>query len=366
MVFMNVAATIPTGALAERWRFSALTAYAVFMSTILYPVYACWVWGGGWLSQLGLNFGLGNGHVDLAGATVVHMTGGVTALAGARVLGPRIGKFNADGSANPIPGHNIPMVVVGTLILALGWLGLNVAGTVNEFEGVAIRVALCTMLASAAGCCTAMLSMWVLYGKPDPTMGCNGLLAGLVAITAGCAFITPAMAVFIGGIAGMLVASSVLFVEKSLRLDDPVGAVSVHGVCGAFGALCVGLLADGSAGSGWNGVVKESPLGLFNGGGVAQLAAQAVGVVANLLWSFPVALGFFMLLNRFWGMRVTARDEIAGLDIPELGVSGYVDEEPIDVKRAGQDHLSQHGPGVPVTDSHKAPRPEKPPAHGRP
>jgi Amt family ammonium transporter len=347
MVFMDTAATIPTGALAERWKFSAFMIYGLFMSMILYPVYACWVWGGGWLSQMGVNFGLGNGHMDFAGSSVVHMTGGLTALAGAIVLGPRIGKFNNDGTANAIPGHNIPMVVVGTLILAFGWFGFNAGSTLAATDGRLAAVAANTMLASAAGCIASILYMWAVFGKPDPTMGCNGLLAGLVAITAPCAFVTGPGSVMIGGLAGTLVVWSVLFVEKGLKVDDPVGAVSVHGVCGAFGCLCIGLFASGDYGSGWNGVADKKPLGLFYGGGVEQLIAQAVGVATNLLWVFPVAFLFFKLLDLVWGNRVTAKDEILGLDITQMGVPGYVSEDPVEVKMAGQDHLTTQGPGVP-------------------
>jgi Amt family ammonium transporter len=347
MVFMDTAATIPTGAMAERWKFSAFMIYGLFMSAILYPIYACWVWGGGWLSQLGVNFGLGNGHMDFAGSSVVHMTGGITALTGAMVLGPRIGKFNQDGSANAIPGHNIPMVVVGTLILAFGWFGFNAGSTLAATDGRLASVAVCTMLASAAGCCSSILYMWAVFGKPDPTMGCNGLLAGLVAITAPCAFVNPISAVIIGGLAGIIVVWAVLFVEKVLKVDDPVGAVSVHGVCGAFGCLCIGLFADGVYGAGWNGVTNKTPLGLFYGGGFEQLIAQCIGVITNVLWVFPVSFLFFKFVDLVWGNRVTAKDEITGLDITEMGVPGYVVEDPIDVKRAGQDHLTTHGPGVP-------------------
>jgi Amt family ammonium transporter len=350
LVFMDTAATIPTGAMAERWRFSAFMLYGLFMSMILYPVYACWVWGGGWLSQLGVNFGLGNGHMDFAGSSVVHMTGGLTALAGAIVLGPRIGKFNKDGSANAIPGHNIPMVVVGTLILAFGWFGFNAGSTLAATNGRLAAVATNTMLASAAGCISSLLYMWAVFGKPDPTMGCNGMLAGLVAITAPCAFVSAPGAVIIGCIAGVLVVWSVLFVERVLKVDDPVGAVSVHGVCGAFGCLAIGLFASGDYGAGWNGVANKTPLGLFYGGGFEQLAAEAIGVVANLLWVFSCAFIFFKFVDVVWGNRVTAKDEIAGLDITEMGVPGYVVEDPIDVKRAGQDHLTTHGPGVPRTN----------------
>ncbi len=347
MVFMDTAATIPTGALAERWKFSAFMIYGLFISMFLYPVFACWVWGGGWLSQLGVNFGLGNGHIDFAGSSVVHMTGGMTALAGAIVLGPRIGKFNKDGSANAIPGHNIPMVVVGTLILAFGWFGFNAGSTLAGTDGRLASVATCTMLASAAGCCSALLYMWAVFGKPDPTMGCNGLLAGLVSITAPCAFVNPLGAVLIGGFAGLLVVWSVLFIERVLKVDDPVGAVSVHGVCGAWGCLAIGLFADGKYGAGWNGVADKTPLGLFYGGGLQQLAAEAIGVATNFLWVFTVAFLFFKLVDVVWGNRVTAKGEITGLDITEMGVAGYVIEDPIEVKRAEEEHLTHYGPGVP-------------------
>jgi Amt family ammonium transporter len=347
MVFMATSATIPTGAMAERWKFSAFMVYGLFMSMLIYPVYACWVWGGGWLADLGANFGLGNGHMDFAGSSVVHMTGGLTALAGAIVLGPRIGKFNKDGSANAIPGHSIPMVVLGTLILAFGWFGFNGGSTLALTDGRTASVCVCTMLASAAGMVASISYMWLVFGKPDPTMACNGMLAGLVAITAPCAFVKPLAAVIIGLVAGVLVIWSVLFVEKVLRVDDPVGAVSVHGVCGAFGCLCIGLFADGKYGTGWNGVASKTPLGLFYGGGVEQLIAQAIGVAANVLWAFPVASLSFMIIEKTIGNRVPARDEIAGLDIPEMGIAGYISEEPVIVRNAGQELLSIHGPGVP-------------------
>jgi Amt family ammonium transporter len=348
MVFMDTAATIPTGAMAERWKFSAFIIFGFFLSMILYPVYACWVWGGGWLADLGVNFGFGNGHIDFAGSSVVHMTGGVTALAGALILGPRIGKFNKDGSANAIPGHNIAMVVLGTLILAFGWFGFNAGSTLALTDGRLASVAVCTMLATAAGCLSSILYMWAVFGKPDPTMGCNGLLAGAVAITAPCAFVNPVGAVIIGALAGVLVIWSVLFVERVLKVDDPVGAVSVHGVCGAFGCLCIGLFADGKYGAGWNGVADSTPLGLFYGGSAGQLIAQSIGVVANILWVFPVALAFFWIVEKLHGNRVRAIDEINGLDIPEMGVSGYVNEDIFPVQQAGEEHLNTHGPGVPT------------------
>ena len=184
MVFMDTTATIPTGTLAERWKFSSFMVYGFFISMVIYPVFGCWTWGGGWLADLGVNFGLGNGHVDFAGSSVVHMTGGVCALAGGMIVGPRIGKFNKDGSANAIPGHNVPMVVTGTFILAFGWFGFNPGSSLAATDLRIASVAVCTMLATAAGALSSMLYMWAVFGKPDPTMGCNGLLAGAVAITA--------------------------------------------------------------------------------------------------------------------------------------------------------------------------------------
>ena len=192
-----------------------------------------------------------------------------------------------------------------------------------------------------------MLYMWFVFGKPDPTMACNGMLAGLVAITAPCAFVNPLGATIIGAVAGILVIWSVLFVERVLKVDDPVGAVSVHGVCGAFGCLCIGLFADGKYGAGWNGVADKTPLGLFYGGGVEQLAAEAIGVAANILWVFPVAFLCFTVIEKTMGNRVSAKDEIQGLDIPEMGILGYVNEDPVIVQNAGQEHLNTQGPGVP-------------------
>lgn len=254
MVFMDTAATIPTGAMAERWKFKAFFIYGFFISMLTYPLFANWVWGGGWLSQLGKNFGLGHGFVDFAGSSVVHMVGGVTALAGAMVLGPRIGKFNKDGTPNAIPGHHIPMALAGTFILAFGWFGFNAGSTLAGTDLRIGVIATNTMLASASGAIVAALYMWTVYGKPDPSMAANGMLAGLVAITAPCAFVNSVSAFLIGAVAGVLVCWSVLFVERVLKLDDPVGAISVHGTCGAWGVISLGLLADGVYGDGFNGV----------------------------------------------------------------------------------------------------------------
>ena len=320
-VFMDTAATIPTGAMAERWRFSSFLVYGVFMSTLLYPLYGNWVWGGGWLSALGAHFGLGHGHVDFAGSTVVHMTGGVTALAGTLVLGPRAGKFRRDGAILATPGHNLPFTVVGTLILAFGWFGFNTGSTLAASDPRIATIAVNTMLSSAAGAVIALLYVWWVGGKPDIGMCCNGLLGGLVAITGPCAFVEPAAAVLIGVIAGLLTPFAVMTLERRFRVDDPVGAISVHGVCGTWGALALGLFADGTYGSGWNGV--EGPVrGLFFGD-ASQLGAQCVGVAANLLFVFPMAYAFFRVVDRVVGNRVPAEVEWAGLDTVEMGSEAY-------------------------------------------
>jgi Amt family ammonium transporter len=349
-MFADTAATIPTGAMAERWKFKAFLAYGFVASMLIYPVFGCWAWGNGWLADLGMMFGLGNGLVDLAGSSVVHMTGGLMALAGALALGPRIGKFNKNGTVNAIPGHNVPFVILGTLLLVFGWLGFN-AGRAADATDLRIgSIATCTLLATAAGCLTSMLVMWASYGRPDPTMTCNGLLAGAVAISASCGFVNPIGAVAIGALAGALVVGSILFVEKGLKIDDPVGAISVHGVCGAFGTLCVGLFATGEYGGGLNGVV-EPPIGLLHGGGFGQLLAQLVGVVANVAWTLPVSLLAFAVIGRLVGNRVSARAEVEGLDVPEMGVLGYVPEETYAVQTASQDYLATFGPGVPPKGS---------------
>ncbi len=320
-VFMDTAATIPTGAMAERWRFSAFLVYGAFMSMLLYPLYGNWVWGGGWLSSLGVNAGLGHGHVDFAGSSVVHMTGGVTALAGAIVLGPRLGKYRADGTLGAMPGHNLPLSVLGTLILAFGWFGFNAGSTLSASDPRIAVIAVNTMLASSAGAIAALGYVWFSLRKPDVGMACNGLLGGLVAITASCAFVSPAAAVSIGLVAGVLVVRSVMLLERRLGVDDPVGAVAVHGMCGAWGALALGLFADGSYGFGWNGVAGPVR-GLFFGD-AGQFGAQCIGVLTNLLFVFGMAFGFFRLIERTMGNRVSAEVEYAGLDALEMGTDAY-------------------------------------------
>ena len=322
MVFMDTAATIPTGALAERWKFASFAVFSVFIGALIYPVFANWAWGGGWLSQLGKNFHLGHGYVDFAGSGVVHLTGGVMALVTAVLLGARRGKYNADGSANVIPAHNLPMALLGTFILAFGWFGFNAGSTLAGTDLRISVIAVNTMLAGAAGSCAAMIYMWTRHGKPDPAMIANGALAGLVAITAPCAFVTAPAAVLIGVLAGLLVSLAAPFIDEQLRIDDPVGAIAVHGVNGLFGVLAVGLFADGTYGDGTNGVAG-GVRGLFYGDGT-QIVAQGVGVITNILWvgfSAFVAWKITGVLVR--GHRVDAKVEDAGLDIPEMGVLAY-------------------------------------------
>ena len=321
VVFMDTAATVPTGALAERWKFSAFFVYGFFMAMFLYPLYGNWVWGGGWLAQLGVNLGLGHGHVDFAGSSVVHMTGGVTGLAGAIILGPRIGKFRRGGAIGLLPGHNIPMAVVGTLVLAFGWFGFNAGSTLAASDPRIGVIAVNTMLASAAGALFAMLYLWHRYNKPDIAMACNGLLGGLVAITAPCAFVSPAAAALIGAIAGLIVVGSVLELERRFRVDDPVGAISVHAVCGAWGALALGIFADGSYGDGWNGVA--GPVRGLLYGDVGQFFAQLIGVTVNAVVVFGLALLFFMIVEQTMGNRVLAEVEWTGLDALEMGTDAY-------------------------------------------
>jgi ammonium transporter, Amt family len=320
-VFMDTAATIPTGAMAERWKFSAFLFYGLFMSTFLYPLYGNWVWGGGWLSALGVNAGLGHGHVDFAGSSVVHMTGGVTALAGTLVLGPRLGKYRADGTVAAMPGHNLPMSALGTLILAFGWFGFNAGSTLSASDSRIALVAVNTMLGSSAGAVAALLYVWVTLRKPDLGVTCNGLLGGLVAITAPCAFVSPAAAVLIGMVAGVLVVVTVQLLERRLQVDDPVGAVSVHGVCGLWGALALGLFADGTYGVGWNGVAGPVRGILF--GDPGQLGAQCIGVVTNVVFVFGAASAFFWALERLMGNRVPPEVEHSGLDALEMGTDAY-------------------------------------------
>ena len=323
MVFMDTTATIPTGSMAERWTFKTFMVYGILVGAIIYPLYANWVWGGGWLSKLGSNFNLGHGHVDFAGSSVVHMTGGVLAFVGAKMLGPRLGKFNKDGTPNAIPGHHIPMAVVGCFILAFGWFGFNTGSTLAGTDLRIGVIAVNTMLASAGGAFAAALYMWLLYGKPDISMAANGLLAGLVAITAPCAFVTAPVAVLIGVIAGIILCWSVFFVERTLKIDDPVGAISVHGVNGAWGVLALGLFADGTYGDGWNGV-PGTVKGLLYGD-ASQFLAQCIGTLTNIVYVAAIGYVVFKILDVTMGLRVDPEYEVEGLDQHEVAVVAYPD-----------------------------------------
>jgi len=322
LVFMDTAATIPTGSMAERWRFKPFVIYALFISAILYPLYANWAWGGGFLSQLG-TLGLGSGYVDFAGSGVVHSIGGWCALAGAIVIGPRIGKFNKDGSSNVILGHNQILALLGTFILAFGWFGFNPGSTFGASGNGALRigiVAAVTLLASGFGAAAAMVYTWWTEGKPNPGMMANGMLAGLVAITAPSGFVGPIAAAVIGVIAGVLVCLSVAFFDR-IRVDDPVGAISVHGVNGLWGVLATGIFADGTANYGGFQVT-----GLLYGN-VGQFGAQVVGAIVAFAWAFGASYLFFKILDRIVPMRVSPEVELAGLDIPEMGIAGYIPDQ---------------------------------------
>jgi Amt family ammonium transporter len=323
VVSMNISATIPTGAMAERWTFKSFMVYGFFIAMFIYPLYAHWVWGGGWLAQLGRNFGLGHGVLDFAGSSVIHMLGGVSALAGAIVLGPRMGKFKTDGNPNAIPGHHVPMAIIGCLILFFGWFGLTSGSTLAAGDLRIGVIAVNTMLASVAASFSAMCYMWFFYGKPDLSLSANGLLSGLVAITAPCAFVSPMGAVIIGLVAGMLCCASVFFVERTLKVDDPVGAVSVHGTCGAWGLIALGLFADGTYGDGLNNVAGAVK-GLFYGD-ASQFVAEIIGVVVNFVFVFVVMYAFFKTLDKMIPLRVSEEVEFEGLDQSEVAVTAYPD-----------------------------------------
>lgn len=323
MVFMDTTATIPTGAGAERWRFKSFTIFSLCVGGFIYSIYGCWMWGGGWLSQLGRDAGLGHGAVDYAGSSVVHLQGGVLAFILAKMLGPRIGKYDEMGNPRPIFGHHMPMVMFGTFVLAFGWFGFNAGSTLAGTSERIGLIAVNTMLAGAASTLVSALYMWKLYGKPDPSMMCNGMLGGLVAITAPCAFVSPVAAFIIGAFAGLITVLGVLFWERR-GVDDPVGAISVHGLSGLWGILSVGLFADGTFGDGYNGVAG-TVTGLFYGDhSPKQLAAQAIAAVTCIACNILIGGGTLLLIGRFLGSnRVPPEVELAGLDIPEMGAPGY-------------------------------------------
>jgi Amt family ammonium transporter len=324
VAFMDTTATIPTGSMAERWRWKSFIVWGLFCGAIYYPLFAGWTWGGGWLAKTWDTMSLGAGYVDFAGSGVVHAVGGAAALAGAVVLGPRLGKFGRDGKPRALPGHHIPMAMLGTFILLFGWFGFNAASTFAVTDIQFAVVATNTAIAAAFGATAAML--WIMFrtGKPDPGMMANGMLAGLVAITAPCAFVATWAAAVIGLIAGVIVIESIFIVERRFKVDDPVGAISVHGVNGIFGVLAVGIFANGSYGAGWNGSDSSGVEGVIKGDW-GQLGAQALGALVICTVIFGLVFGFFKLQNRWTkvGIRPTEEDELAGLDLPEMGVLAY-------------------------------------------
>jgi len=335
MVFMDTTATIVTGACAERWSLKSFFAFSIIIGGFIYPMFGNWVWGGGWLAQLGYRLGLGHGAVDYAGSGVVHLQGGSLALITAYLIGPRIGKYDEHGKPRPILGHDIPMVQLGTFILAFGWFGFNAGSSLAGSDGRIGIVAVNTMIAGMSATLSGVIYMWAKYGKPDPSMMCNSMLAGLVAITSPCAFVTPMGAFVIGLVAGVLVIVSVFFWEKR-GIDDPVGAISVHGVNGAWGVLAVGLFADGTYGAGWNGVGATEYLGTAGAalkgvtglfyGDHKQIIAQFIEVVVGIGWNVMVGGFFFWLIGKVLGSnRVTAEVEKEGLDVAETGVPAYPD-----------------------------------------
>lgn len=316
LVFCGTAATIVSGAVAERLKFPAYLVYTFLVSLFIYPIYAHWVWGGGWLSKL--PFGVG--HADFAGSGVVHAVGGMIGLAGAMVLGPRFGKYGKDRKPLAIPGHNMSLAALGTFILWFGWFGFNPGSTFSAHHLRIAVVAVNTNLAAAAGAFTTLLIMYAKTRKWDLGMALNGTLGGLVAVTAPCAWIEGWAAVAIGAIAGILVVAGVYFFE-SRGIDDPVGAVSVHGLNGLWGLLSVGLFADGTYGL----YSLEPPYvtGLFYGGGGGQLLAQFIGVLAVVAWSFGLGYLMFKVMDLIFGIRVTPEEELQGLDIFEHGTPAY-------------------------------------------
>lgn len=299
VVFAATAATIVSGAMAERTKFSAYLIFSVVISALIYPIFGSWAWGGllngsGWLEKLGF--------IDFAGSTVVHSVGGWAALAGAIVLGPRLGKYTQDGKVKPILGHNIGLAALGVFILWLGWFGFNPGSTTTADKSIAM-IFVNTNLSAAAGSVAAMFVSWLTFGKPEVGMSLNGALAGLVGITAGCANVSPSSAIVIGLLAGVLVVYSVLFFDKC-RIDDPVGAISVHGVCGAWGTLAAGLFDTG-------------------GLSVSVISVQLIGIAACFAWTFPTAFGLFKLLEKTLGLRVSPEEEMEGLDLCEHGGTAY-------------------------------------------
>lgn len=319
LVFAATAATIVSGAVGGRIKFLSYIIFSALLVGIMYPITGHWIWGGGWLQE--------RGFFDFAGSTVVHSVGGWAALAGALVLGPRIGKYNSDGSVNPIPGHSMTLATLGVFVLWFGWFGFNPGSTMAASANDIARIAVTTNLAAAAGAVAATLAAWLALGKPDLSMILNGSLAGLVAITAPCAFVTPGASVIIGFIGGLLVVVFVIAFDK-WRIDDPVGAISVHLINGIWGTLAVGLFASAPFAGG-----EGQPLtGLFYGGGIESFADQIVGVVAVGAFTFVLSWIAWIIINAVLGIRVSRDEELRGLDISEHGMEAYPDFESYTLK----------------------------------
>lgn len=308
-VFCATAATIVSGAMAERTKFSSYLIYTLVISLVIYPISGHWIWGGGFLSKIGF--------IDYAGSTAVHSVGGWAALMGAVVLGPRMGKYNRDGSTNAIPGHNIMMASLGVFILWFCWFGFN-PGSSLEAAGYIGHIAMTTNLSACAGALVAMFLTWKKYGKPDVSMTLNGILAGLVAITAGCHIVSLYGAIAIGAVGGILVVYGCEILDRKLHVDDPVGAVGVHCLNGVWGTLAVGLFAC-------NTPASEGTLGLFFGGGTALLITQLIGVIIVAVWVCSMSFIMFTLIKKTVGLRVTPQEELAGLDLGEHGSEAYPD-----------------------------------------
>ncbi len=343
LVFAGTAATIVSGAVAERIKFGSFYIFSFLMVGLIYPVVGHWIWGGGWAAKLGM--------FDFAGSTVVHSVGGWAALTGAMVLGPRLGKYSKDGKALPLPGHSLALATIGVFVLWFGWFGFNPGSTMAADAGAIGRIAVATNTAAAAAAISASITAWLLLGKPDLTMILNGSLAGLVAITASCAFVSIPSSLIIGLIAGALVVVSVLFFDK-IKIDDPVGATSVHLVCGVFGTICVGLFAQDQF------TPNTTGNGLFFGGGTKLLFAQLAGVAGVGVFVFTTSLVFWKIIKATIGIRVPAEEEIEGLDIGEHGNVAYPDFVTVTTRGtsvvAGAEKPSGAAAGYPVTELSKS------------
>lgn len=314
-VFCATAATIVSGAMAERTKFISYLLYSFCISVVIYPVSGHWIWGGGWLSRLAI--GEATGFVDFAGSTAVHFVGGMCALVGAAIIGPRIGKYTKEGKSNAIPGHSLTLGALGVFILWFGWFGFNPGSQLaasSEADALAIgKIFVTTNLAAAVAATVTMIVTWIRYKKPDVSMTLNGALAGLVAITAGCAAVSPIGAALIGAIAGVVIVIGIEFIDKVLKIDDPVGAVGVHAINGAVGTILVGLFSEST--------------GFFYGHGLGQLAVQTIGVLAVAAWVIVTAFIVFKSIDLTIGLRVSEKEELIGLDIEEHGIESYADFE---------------------------------------